>query len=417
MRRSVYFLLSVAVFMGLGCTGDGSIIDAPGSGGNVSPVHLSKAARQVVASGNQFSFTLLQETVKQNPGETVFLSPLSASMALAMACNGARTATEEEIRTMLGYGGLTQADLNESCKTLYDVLTTLDPKVTLKIANAIWNDYTLAVLPSFIQVNQQYFNTEVDALNFKDPSALEVINSWCDLHTNGRIPKILDQLDPATVLAILNALYFKGTWTIEFDKTNTRDDIFNLAGGGTMSCKMMRVTEKFSYLQNDELAAVDLPYGDGHFSMTLMLPKQGMAIDEFVNRCTAAQWEIWKQQFTLREGTVDMPKLKVEYDVTLNDILMVLGMVSAFSPGAADFSGISATDRLFISLVKQKTFLQIDEEGTEAAAITAILFERTSTGSGSDRFFLRLDRPYVLMIRDHATDSILFIGKIMEPKN
>ena len=413
MKQAILLLLGL--LLAVGCERDFSVVEPPGAGGYVSPVHLSKAAQQVVASANTFSFALFQQTIMEQPDKNVFISPLSASMALAMACNGARTTTEQEMRTTLGYGNLTQTDLNESCKSLYDVLTTLDPKVTLKIANAIWSDRTLTVLPQFIQVNKNYFSAEVDVLNFRDPSALEVINGWCDRHTNGRIPKILDRLDPATVMAILNALYFKGTWTVEFDKTLTKADRFNLQGGGTVDCTMMRVTEKFAYFYDGEVAAVDLPYGDGHFSMTLLLPKAGVEIDEFVQRYTADQWAIWKKQLTLREGTVEMPKFKMEYDITLNDILKALGIQSAFSSGMADFSGISAIDRLFISLVKQKTFLQVDEEGTEAAAVTAILFERTSAGSGPTQFFLRLDRPFVLMIRDHATDSILFIGRILKP--
>jgi serine protease inhibitor len=413
-RYYTLFLIMAILITANGCGRDFSVTERPETREYSSPVHLSKAAQQVVASGNQFSFNLFQETVRQEGDKNVFISPLSASIALAMAYNGANAATESAMRTMLGFTDLSRSEINESYQTLYNVLTKLDSKVSLKIANAIWYHRTFSVLPEFARLNQTYFNAQVSAADFQDPATVGLINAWCDQSTNGRIKNILDKLQPNDVMALLNAIYFKGTWTYEFDKTQTIDDYFIMTDGSRTACKMMRVESTVPYFETSDMAAVDLPYGKGHFSMTLLLPKGTKTVDDLIRQCTAAQWIEWSRLFQNSKGTVMLPKLKLEYEIQMNTILSNLGMAVAFNPSQADFSNISKTDPLYITMVKQKTFLQVDEEGTEAAAVTGITFGVTSVGP-SHGFFFRADRPFVLVIRDHATDSILFVARIMKP--
>lgn len=399
-----------------GCQRDFSPTEPPAGWETPLPVSLSKAAQATVATANQFSFNLFQETHRQEGAKNVFLSPFSASMALAMAYNGAAGETEKAMATTLGFADLTRDDMNESYELLYNILTKLDARVTLKIANAIWYHHTFEVLTEFIQLNQTYFKAQVSSADFRDPATVDLINDWCRDHTNGHIPKILDVLQPNDVMALLNALYFKGTWTYEFDKTQTRDDLFYQNSGGQVPCKMMTVEGSFHYFQTDEVAAVDLPYGKGLFSMTLLVPAPTLTVDELIAGLTADRWHEWQKKFQLSNGTVQMPRLKLEYEISLNEILSNLGMRVAFNPGQANFSAINKTMPLYISLVKQKTFLQVDEQGTEAAAVTVVTVGYTSVGPSAG-FVLRADRPYVMMIRDHATDTILFIGKIMEPNH
>ncbi len=415
MKRFVLTLQLAAIFIILqGCSRDFSAMDSPLEDTSSSPVQLSKAAQQVVASANTFSFDLFQETCRQENEKNIFISPLSASMALTMAYNGANGTTEEAMRTTLGYGHLSRTEINESCKTLYDVLVHLDLKVTMQIANSIWQHNTFSVLPEFVRLNQAYFYAPVTALDFMNPASVAVINKWCADHTNGRIDKILDVLGPQDRLTLLNALYFKGTWTYAFDKKQTVVDQFMLNDGSRSHCAMMRVEESFQYFETADLAAVEMPYGKGHFAMTLLVPKGAQTVDQLIRTLTATQWNEWRSRFALHEGVVVMPKLKLEYEITLNSVLRHLGMGIAFQPGQADFSGININDPVFISLVKQKTFLQVDEEGTEAAAVTAVVFAATSMGP-MHSFYLRADRPFVMIIHDHATESILFIGKIVKP--
>jgi len=397
-----------------GCSRDFSTTEPPIDDSPLAPVQLSKVAQQVVASANTFSFNLFQETCLQEGDKNIFISPFSASMALTMAYNGANGRTEQDMRTTLGYGSLTRTEINESCKSLHDILVALDRKVTLQIANSIWYHNTFSVLPEFLQLNLTYFYAPVNAVDFSDPRTVAAINQWCSQQTNGRITQIINQLRPEDRLALLNALYFKGAWAHEFNKNQTVVDRFYTTEGSPANCDMMRVQESFPYFETPDFAAVELPYNKGHFAMTLLVPKGTQTVDQLIGRLTAAQWREWRALFVQRDGVVAMPKLKLEYEITLNKILTNLGMGIAFRGGEADFSGIHTIDPLYITLVKQKTFLQVDEEGTEAAAVTVVVIGVTSIGP-SQPFYLRADRPFVMVISDHATDSILFIGKIVKP--
>jgi len=373
---------------------------------------LTSLEKALVSADNSFGFKLFTAVNKDETGKNVFVSPLSVSMALGMTLNGANGATRDSMARTLEFAGLSQSDINTSYKSLITLLTGLDPNVTFQIANSIWYRPYLNVEKEFKDVNKEYFNAEITSLDFDDPSAPGIINSWVDRSTNGKITKIIEGGIPwEIVMYLINAIYFKASWTYRFDENLTRDDLFELPDGTKKPCRMMFQKATFRYFGNGELQAIDLPYGDAGFSMTVLLPKPGTKIDAFVSQLTEQRWKEWTAAFGKLELDVYLPKFKLEYEKKLNDVLKAMGMAIAFSTTDADFTKIDKRGGLFISEVKHKTFVQVDEEGTEAAAVTSVGVGLTSAGPE-----FRANRPFVFVIRDSHSGSILFVGKIVEPK-
>jgi len=373
---------------------------------------LTSVEKQLVESDNSFGLKLFREINTDEKNENVFISPLSISMALGMTLNGANGATKQAIQNTLELAGLTDQQINESYRSLAELLVGLDPKVKFKIANSIWYRNSLTFEQNFLDVNRKFFNAEVSALDFSNPQSKNIINSWVENNTNGKIKQIVDNIDPLTVMFLINAIYFKGTWTYEFEKNKTQDDFFNLPDGSRVPCKMMAQAGNFSYYASDDFQAVDLPYGDELFSMTIILPNPGKDIDALVETLTAENWNSWINNFATFEGELYLPRFKLEYEIKLNDVLKSLGMEIAFDPSRADFTGMYRSGGVYIDEVKHKSFVEVNEEGTEAAAATVVDMKLTSIGSG---FTIRIDRPFIFAIREHHSGTILFIGKIVNP--
>ncbi len=375
---------------------------------------LTSLEKRLVQSGNEFGFRLFREINKGTPGQNVFISPLSVSMALGMTLNGANGSTLEAMQQTLALAGLNNDDINQSYRSLIDLLTTLDTKVLFDIANSIWYKQEYTFEPQFMDLNRTYFDAEVQALDFSDPKSVDTINRWVDEKTRGKIQKILDRIDSRDVMFLINAIYFKGTWTYEFDKKHTEDDLFNLPDGSQKPIKMMAQTGSFPYFQTDDFQAVDLPYGDRAFSMTIILPRPNRDLDSLIAALTPESWDQWMQSFAPATVTVQLPKFKMKYDTTLNEVLKALGMGIAFDPMKADFTRMYSPGGIFISFVRHKTFVQVDEEGTEAAAVTAVGVRATSVGD-SGPILVRVDRPFLFAIRERQSGTLLFVGKIVEP--
>ena len=410
MRRA-YFLTSVLLILSMGCKDLGASSDER----RTLPRPLNSTEKALVASDNSFGFKLFAAVNAGETGRSVFISPLSVSMALGMTLNGANGTTKDAMIQTLEFAGMSQTEINASYKSLIDLLTNLDPKVKFQIANSIWHRPELNVEQTFKDVNKQSFNAEVNSINFNDAGAARIINTWVDKSTNGKIKEIVpDPIPPEMVMYLINAIYFKGTWTYKFDPGLTLDDYFTLVDGTRTSCKMMSQKITANYFAEAGMQAVDLPYGDAGFSMTILLPGTGTTIDEFAAMLTQKQWTTWSGKFTNLEGDILLPKFTFEYDKTLNDMLKSMGMMIAFSPLDANFTNIDKRGNLFISDVRHKTFVQVDEEGTEAAAVTSVGVGATSVGGNT--FRMRIDRPFVFLIRDNSSGTILFIGKIVEPK-
>jgi serpin B len=407
-RNRQFVIASLGIFVTVGCKDLGTFSDQQ----RVPPRPLTSQEQAIVAADNSFGFKLLNAVNQREAGKNVFISPLSVSMALGMTLNGAVGATRDSIARTLECAGLTQTDINTSYESLIALLTGLDPKVVFQIANSVWYRPELSVEEEFKTVNRQYFNAEINSLDFSDPAAAGAINNWVSRSTNGKITEIVNSPIPRDLMMyLINAIYFKGTWTYRFDPNLTHDDLFELPDGTKKPCKLMYQKGVFPYFADDQVQMIDLPYGDAGFSMTVVLPKPGINIDDFVSTLTQQQWEEWTAKLAKMEVVLSLPKFKLEYEKQLNDMLIAMGMGIAFSPSRADFTRIDVRGGLFISEVKHKTFVQVDEEGTEAAAVTSVGIGRTSIGP-----VMRIDRPFVLAIRENHSGTILFMGKITEPK-
>lgn len=373
---------------------------------------LSKTEEQVVSSSVQFGIDLLKELIDEKGKENVIISPLSVSTAFGMALNGADNETYNQMQSVLGLSDMTLNEINDSYLSVNDLLTGVDNKVKFSSANSIWYRNGFAVENNFIEVNKKYFDAEVTEANFDDPSAVNRINDWVKEATNSKIDKIIEQIDPQKVMYLINAIYFKGIWKYQFDASKTQDDTFN-SGTSTRSIKMMNQKNKFRYMINSELQAVELPYGNDLFEMMVLLPNQGEEINNFIRNFSVEKFNNIRANFSETELTLSLPRFKVADESTLNTPLKNLGMTDAFNENFADFSKITKADQIFISEVKHKTFVEVNEEGTEAAAVTSIGFERTSVG---DEIFLRVDRPFLFVIYEKNTNTILFLGKVVKPE-
>jgi serine protease inhibitor len=395
------------------CLGIG-LLQCAKKAGSLSSSELEKAQKRLVNSNNQFGFKLFKEIVPAEKDKNVFISPLSISMALGMTYNGADGSTKEAMETTLELSGLTIQEVNESYKSMIKILKGLDPKVKFQIANSIWYRQDWTFEKEFLSLCNTYFNAKLSGLDFSDPNASgKVMNGWVDKNTNGKIKEIIDpdEIDQYTMMFLINAIYFKGTWTYEFDEKLTSDDWFMKSDAVKKPCKMMKQKGDFQYLETDDFQAIDLPYGNGKFSMTIFLPKPDKTVDWLITELSPGKWGDWIDAFHKVEVTLYLPKFKLEYGLTLNDVLKALGMGIAFDIREANFSKMRKQGDLYIDKVKHKTFVEVDEEGTEAAAATSVQMAL----KGAPGFVIRVDRPFVFVIRENSSQTILFIGKIVEP--
>jgi len=377
------------------------------------PRALSVAEAEVIARSNDFGVELLREVLADDERANVILSPLSASMALGMTLNGADGGTFDAMRAGLGFGDLGQEEINEAYGGLIALLTELDPSVQFDIANAVWARDGVPFHQSFFDAVSEAFDAEATALDFGDPASVDVVNGWVRDHTNGFIDSIVDELDPALVMLLVNAIYFDGTWTNTFDPSDTRRQSFRRADGSTVTVDMMSMSGVelgfgFGSVGEIRYTAVELPYGGEAFSMLVVVPDGdpralAAAFDE------GALAGITSALTPTMVDAVSIPKFELTYDAYLNDALERMGMDIAFTP-AADFTKMSPIgDELCIAFVRQKTFMEVDEVGTRAAAVTGVGVGPTSfTG-------LIADRPFLLAIRERLSGTVLFLGVIGDP--
>jgi len=313
---------------------------------------------------------------------------------------------------VLNYEGLSREEINEITKELIRVLVTNVDGNLLEIANSMWYDEGFPVEQEFINLNSNYYDAEVREINFRTAEAVKTINQWVNKNTHGKIEEIIDAIDPATMMILINAIYFNCVWEVEFDPDNTYDQPFYREDRSLFGqVEMMELESTFNASFTEEFTAVELPYKNKKFSMYLFLPAEGNTVNKLLGQLDGSTWNSWTEDFSERkEFTVTMPKFKFDYDRSLAEDLKAMGLELAFSD-QADFSGISPVD-LLISDVIHKTYIDVNEEGTEAAAVTAIVFETTSIGPANG---IRLDRPFLFAITENSSKSIVFIGKVGEP--
>jgi serpin B len=311
---------------------------------------------------------------------------------------------------------MSHAELNHASHDLLKALKGSDPKIELAIANSLWARGGVRFNEDFLSRNRQFYGAEISTLDFSSPQAAETINRWVSASTKGKISKIIDNIDPQKVMFLINAVYFKGQWQKRFEKTLTKEQPFYLPGGQKKPVPMMAQSGNYLYHRGDKFQAVNLPYGDGGVSLYLFLPDKGSSLDDFLKGLSFQKWEEWINNFNDTPGDVKLPRFKLDYEETLNDSLKAVGMGVAFNPREADFSGIRPERDIYISQVKHKAVVEVNEEGTEAAAATSVGVTTTSIREPRERFSFIADRPFLMAIRDSKTGAILFMGAVMEPK-
>ncbi len=396
----------LAATMLFGCTNDNV---SPGN--EVNPVVIPASVSKGTTS---FAFDFIHALQKTQPaGENFFVSPLSLHMALGMLLNGAEKETSDEIQKALKMDAVALADLNAAYKTLINDLPVADSKVSLGLANSVWYRNDFSVENDFQYVLKNSFESEVTGLPFDD-AAKDRINKWASDKTNGKIKKVLDQIQPQHVMFLLNALYFKGDWQTKFDAKKTQDAPFKLEGGQSKNVKMMFAESDFKVGSGSNYDAVRLPYANGQFNMTLLIPKGQNAIDAVLNEITGEGWSKLNDGMVERDITVGLPKFTLEYSAQLKETLRRMGIKRAFED-SAQLGKINKAAELFVDFVKQDAYLGIDEQGTEAAAVTTIGVGLTSAGPEPARFIC--DRPFGLVISENTSNTILFMGRINNPES
>jgi serine protease inhibitor len=370
---------------------------------------VTEKTARLIETENQFGFELYQNVfASETEHENIMVSPLSVSLALAMTYNGANGETKTAMEKTLKVYGLTPEDINTSYRYLVNALKSLDPKVLLEIANAIFYRDDFEVENEFVSINKNYYDAEVSALDFgNEQQSLETINGWVAEKTHDKIESIIDRITRSHVMFLLNAIYFKGTWQKEFNEESTEQLPFYLENGESIQTEMMQRLDTLPYTSNDLFSAIELSYGKGNYNMYVFLPEKGRTLKEIINKLDKDNWETWMESFQeVQSVDIKLPKFKYEYEIMLNDVLTEMGMGVAFT-GAADFTGINRDGGLNIDYVKHKSFIEVNEEGTEAAAVTVVAIERTSVG-GPQKVPFYVNRPFMYAITEKSTGAVLF---------
>lgn len=378
---------------------------------NPIQIDLRSAEKEMVKSDQSFAFDFFanvfdEESVAED--RNFMVSPLSLSMALAMTWNGAAGETKSAMQHTLKMGDYTEEELNSYYKKLKEALLKTDPTTKLSIANAIFTNQSVVINPDFIHTNETWYDATIQPVDFSLPSTTGIINQWASDYTNGLIKKVIDSTDTLDLMYLLNAIYFKGIWTSEFDPLLTAKMPFTYEDGSTKQVDMMQQKARFNYTEDQTLQLVQLPYGNQAFSMMVLLPKAGKKLQDVV--AATRQSGYWSDlKSGLHEAEVDLflPKFKTEYSKYLNDVLTKMGMGIAFTDDA-DFSGMTDLPSR-ISFVKQDSYISTDESGTEAAAVTTVGMVITSL---PQQVVFKADKPFIYLIQENSTGAILFMGAV-----
>ncbi len=374
------------------------------------PRPLTSAEQKLIGGSNTFAFDLLRQINTEQRDSNVFVSPLSASMALGMTANGAAGTTYDAMHGALRLGSASRDEVKEGYKSLIALLRGLDNTTDFKIANSIWFEKTFPFNQPFLTDSKSFFDAQVQGLDFKSPDAVKTINSWVSDNTAKKIPTILQSIDPSEVMFLINAIYFKGTWQQQFEKSKTADAPFFALDGTSATMPLMHLTRTLRVAQNSSVTAVDLLYGNSAFAMSVILPNSGKDVNSLATSLTGESWQALINSFQVREADLYLPRFKLTWARKLNSDLRALGMGIAFDN--ADFTPMSPLGKkLVITNVVQKTFVDVNEEGTEAAAATSVGIGVTSAPVST---LIRVDRPFVFVIRERFSGTILFMGKIVK---
>ena len=370
---------------------------------------------ELVEADNQFGLAVFDQLTAARPDQNVFISPLSIAIALQMTAHGSAGATWKTMAGAMSLSGLSRPEVAAGNQQLREDLVNADKSVRLDIANSLWLRQGVTLQKPFVADCDKYYKAAVTTLDFGRPDAIATINDWVAKNTNGRIKQIVSEMTPDEFLVLVNAIYFKGSWTKAFDPKLTSAREFFLASGGAQRMMMNR-EDKFRYKEDDAMQAVVLPYGDERLNMYVFLPREKDGLGRLIDATKPDNLSDLFAGFSEKKGTVVLPRFKLEYEQNLNKVLTQLGMGVAFTPGA-DFSKMVVPPvTAAISDVLHKTFVEVNEEGTEAAAVTAVKMKMTAMPRPEEKFSFVCDHPFLCAIRDDVTGSVLFLGAIYDPK-
>ncbi|MCL6604488.1 MAG: serpin family protein [Paenibacillus sp.] len=382
-----------------------------------SSIYEAKDVNHVqVKAYNDFALHLADKLLKESSGENLFISPLSITFALSLVLNGAEGGTRAELQQALGVEGMTLEALNKGNEVLTDLLTYEDTEVELKIANGLWARKETPLLDSYTDTLKKSYKVKVKTLDFEDEGSAKTINNWVKKNTDGRIEEIVEpSLLKSNVLLLANAIYFNGTWSKPFEESFTRKVPFYLADGTEETVQMMMQTTVLSYKETESFKAVRLPYGSGVWDMVVVLPNEGQTLTEMAPQLLS-QSDEWREGFVEGKAIVELPRFQLKYNNSLKDTLQLLGVKSAFDSAAADFSAMTGkTSGLFITDVLHKSFIEVNEHGTEAAAVTSVMMAGSAPAPDKP-FQINVNRPFFFAIEDHTTGSIVFMGTVFNPE-
>lgn len=371
-------------------------------------IALSRSEEQLANESMDFAFRLFQQVNSTEKQSNWMISPFSASMALGMTTNGAAGNTLEEMKATLGFSNFDLDGMNAYYRKLVTELLDLDNTTQLSIANSVWIKEGLPINEAFVKVNQEMYDAEVSNLNFSSPEAKGIINNWCAEKTNNAIKNVGTSIPDNTCLALINALYFKGTWHTQFNKSATKDEAFTNVDGKASQVKMMNRGGHYPYAYNDDFHIAELGYGNMAFSMVILLPYEGRTLEESLKNLTRENWEEWYSKKYTMKLDVKLPRFEITYEKDLIEDMKALGMKDAFDEKLADFSSMSTIDT-YLNLLKQFTYIKVNEEGTEAAATTIVGNGDYAAGPNPN---FHVNRPFAFMIKEKSTGTILFMGKV-----
>ena len=382
---------------------------------NVSPeenerksVSLTRSEQELVTANNDFAFNLFRVADAQN---STILSPISITYALGMLNNGAAGDTQAQINKVLGFGETGAEGINAFCKKMLTEAPNLDKSTKVLISNTIYMNKGYELKPLFVSKANDCYHAEPETRNFADGKTLDVINQWASDHTEKMIEKVLDKdsFDPSAISYLLNAIYFKGAWTEKFDKENTRDEAFMMETGEEKQLPIMHQEQEFYYAEDDDCQVLRLPYGNKAYSMTILLPKEGKTVRDLVKTLNKDTWERY-QRIGSAIVDVKLPRFESNTDLTLDKIMATLGMPNAFNPNLAEFPEFCNVPT-YIDMMKQVARIKVNEEGTEAAAVTVIFVKLAN--AAPRRVSFHATRPFLYIISEQSTGAIFFIGQFM----
>lgn len=374
---------------------------------NPGTIKLTTAQQAQVENSNEFAWKFFKE-VSKGEQQDVFVSPLSVTYALGMLSNGAVGDTQKEILEGLEFRSGKVEDINSLCHQLMIESPKLDKSTQLSMANAVVANKKIQLQPTFQNVVKKQYDALVASKDFGSPATLSFINQWASDHTHGMVPKILERINPDGVSYLLNALYFKGIWYRQFDKKHTKKEAFTKADGTKSQVQMMHQKEQFLIGENEMYQTVVLPYGNGSYEMIVVLPREGKKLSDVLVAMNGKQWKDNLKATRFAEVDLKLPRFTSVYNRELNDVLKLLGMNAMFDPSKANLTKMSAVSS-FVSMVLQKAKIEVDEEGSKAAAVTVV--ETLTTAAPPSRpIMFHANRPFMYAIAEHSTGTIFFMG-------